>query len=688
MRSSMKFQITILALLVAMCWGHAALAQEQGEQPRPVQKAGIQLDFEDASLKTVLEYLSETAGLVVVQEVSVAGKVTVMSRQPLSVEEVVSLLNTVLKQKGYAAILMGRTLKIVKLADAKTHSIPVRSGNDPARIAPTDELITQIIPVRHADAAKLKDDLSPLVPSHANLTANVSSNALILTDTSANIRRIVEIVRALDTHMATVAEVRVFPLQYANATTTARLVNEVFKQEDTGLSQAQRARMSRLFRGRGQPAPTTDQSAKGPKVSAAADERTNTVVVSGPPDVLKVVEQVITDLDSNPTEEQAVFVYYVKNGQAAKMAEVLNNLFEQVSQTSGQGRSRQSQRNRNARSQQRSASNSAQSSGSGTLGDVYVVADEDTNSLLVMAASKHFDRVKEMLADLDRPVPQVLIKVLIAEVTHDKSLDIGAEFSALNLRVGDRGTKFFTDLGVAAQSEGLIFSLVEKNVEVALRALETVGTLDVLSRPYILTSDNQPATITVGQEVPFIRNTRTTETGQTINTIQYEDIGIILTVTPHINREGLVIMDVAPEISTLTGSTVPISETVDAPVFAKRSAKSRVAIRDGQTIVIGGLVEDRKTETIKRVPFLGSIPILGWLFRRTVTETAKTELLIFLTPHVAKEPETLKEMTKEELDGAMVVPEAVKPGAFDEHMKGLQRGGNQRKEKEGKQAAD
>src|SRR5205085_7069263 len=129
---------------------------------------------------------------------------------------------------------------------------------------------------------------------------------------------------------------------------------------------------------------------------------------------------------------------------------------------------------------------------------------------------------------------------------------------------------------------------------------------------------------------------RTTETGQTINTIQYQDIGIILNVTPHINEDGLVIMDVAPEVSSLTGTTVPISENASAPVFAKRSAQSRVGIKDGQTIVIGGLMEDRKTSTLSKVPLLGDVPGLGLLFQRRQTTKTKTELLIFLTPHVAQ----------------------------------------------------
>src|SRR5665213_3543712 len=218
---------------------------------------------------------------------------------------------------------------------------------------------------------------------------------------------------------------------------------------------------------------------------------------------------------------------------------------------------------------------------------------------------------------------------------------------------------------------GLVVSVLEANLNVTLHALATEGKLDVLSRPYILARDNQLATITVGQEVPFVTNTQLTETGQTINTIQYQDVGIILNVTPHINPEGLVILDVAPEISQLTGTTVSIGSGVDAPVIAKRSALSRVGIQNGQTIVIGGLMEDRKTDTISKVPILGDIPILGELFKRTQTDKTKTELLIFLTPHVAQQPDFLKDMAADEMRGTKLTPNAVSPGMFQEHMRGM-----------------
>src|SRR5690606_33875570 len=225
-----------------------------------------------------------------------------------------------------------------------------------------------------------------------------------------------------------------------------------------------------------------------------------------------------------------------------------------------------------------------------------------------------------------------------------------------------------------AAATGVVVQVLEEDFSAAVRALETAGKLDVLSRPYILASDNQVASITVGQEVPFVTNSRITDEGGIINTIDYADIGILLDVIPHINPDGLVILDVAPEISTLTSTTVPISELVNAPVIAKRSALSRVGVKSGQTIVIGGLMEDRKTSTVAKVPILGDIPLIGNAFRRTQQTKVKTELLIFLTPHVATDPDLLEDMADQELDGTQLVPNAVSPGTFRDHMEGLQRG--------------
>jgi general secretion pathway protein D len=717
------------------------------------------LNFRDASIDSVLDELSAAAGFIVVKEVKPEGRVTLVSKQPVNANEAISLLNTVLKNAGYAAIQQERILKIVRRDAAKRANIPVRTGSDPAKIANTDELITQVIPLRQADAVQLRQDLAPMISTEADFTANQSSNALVITDTSANIKRVVEIVSALDGHLADSASVLVKQLKYSSATNAAKLIDDLFGDQAqaggrSGRNQQQGPTFGGFFgggggggfpgfggfnrggqggQGGGGSSNQNQSGRQAVRVNASADDRTNIVVVTGPPETLQVVSDVLEKIDSNPASEESVFVYKLKNAQALNVESVVNILFNggtstnrtasRTTSNAGYGSSTLgSNRVGSSRSNSRSSSSSARGLGSSNTGtggfgggnntntgrfggtgtgggftggggffgalsaaaqqsaasiqdQVNVIADPDTNSLLVRTNPKNYDQVKAILDELDRPVAQVLIKVLIAEVTHDRNSDIGAEFSVLNLRPNGRGSAVGTDFNVApANPSGMIVSMLEENVAVTLRALETDGKLDVLSRPYILASDNQLATITVGQEVPFITRSQLTDTGQTINTIEYDDIGILLDVVPHINPDGLVILDVAPEISALTGGSVPISETVSSPIFAKRSAQSRVGVQNGQTIVIGGLMEDKKTQTIDKVPFLGDIPLVGNMFKRNRNQKTKTELLIFLTPHVAARPEQLKKMGEDELDGSKLVPSSVYPGAFQEHMRGLERG--------------
>jgi general secretion pathway protein D len=218
---------------------------------------------------------------------------------------------------------------------------------------------------------------------------------------------------------------------------------------------------------------------------------------------------------------------------------------------------------------------------------------------------------------------------------------------------------------VAAETRGGMVTLLQNDLEVTMRAMAEAGRLNVLSRPSILARNNEEATITIGQEVPFIRNSRITEDGQTINTVEYEDIGIILTVTPHIGADGRIEMEIAPEISTLGADTVPISDTVNAAVFSKRSAETSVTVPSGRTVIIGGLMEDQETRTVRKVPVLGDIWGVGALFRRTITEKSKTELLIFLTPTVVDSGDALVQLTHDERSRAAGVQERMGAGTVD-----------------------
>jgi general secretion pathway protein D len=622
------------------------------------------------------------------------------------------------------------------IADPRTNTVAVTAPPDSMKVVeqiihemetdPSTAFDIQSFSLKFADAtatAKLLGSLFQPDPAQAAAGAKATghesaikakvvaasddrTNTVVVTAPAETLKIIEAVVKMLDANPISGAEIQVFQLINADASTAAKLLQSTFQPAVLQTSAASATK----------PPGTVDAIRRLGWVSATSDDRTNTLIVTAPQEVMRVVTGIVKQLDSNPVSQQTFFIYRLRNGQAQNLEAVLNNLF-----SSGQSSSAGASARPGAGQQigaQGSAFSSRGLSGSTGLtasggtgigarrgtsgglsgvasgavppispgaaraasemsGQVYVVADIDTNSLLVTTATRYQTQVRAILSELDRPVPQVLIKVLVAEVSHDDTADWGVDFSVLNRRANGKGETGSTILGNAASANangGLVVSMLETNVNATLHALATAGKLDVLSRPYILASDNQLASITVGQEVPFITDTRLTDTGQTINTIQYQDVGIILNVTPHINPEGLVILDVAPEISQLADTTVPISAGVDAPVINKRSAQSRVGIINGQTIVIGGLMEDRKTTSVSKVPILGDIPLLGELFKRTQVSKSKTELLIFLTPHVAQQPETLKPMSQDEMNGTKLTPNAVEPGTFDDHLKGMNRG--------------
>jgi type II secretion system protein D len=853
------------------------------------------LNFKDVPLDTVLNYFSQSVGFEILADGPIDARITLISKQPVSADEAVSLLSSALKSNGFAVIREGRVLHIKSRDKAKHENVPVHFGADPTTIADSDDIITQVVPVANISAMKLKDDLSKIDPD-ADLTANEGSNSLIITDSSSSVRRFVEIVAQLDKQESTTSEVRIIQLKHANATetaklissffkvpgapgqqqnnqfnpggqqpnqqppsgaserhgvsvtavadertntliimaskeslksvdqivaqldteapnpapkavirlyplkfaaadATARLINDLFKssqnpsflellfgempsdedqhkivvtaesddrtntvivtaplecfkeiealihQLDTSPMVTQDYRVIHLRHGDAtnvaklvmdtfepkkpaennndefpiifiSPESMSQQPVHGLHINVTADERTNTILIAAPTEMLDPIARVVRDIDSDPTTEDTMFIYHLRNAQASHLGYTLNVLFGNVSQivqAYGQNNQSRQQYQQNEIGQQgQSQSNSSpdQSNGGGNNGQnsngnggnpsgggqrvvpglspgvlqainalngqALFVPEPDTNSLLVTVASKYEDQVRRIIEDLDHPVPQVLIKVLIAEVSRDNSTDVGVDYSVLNLRASGNGQEGVQTFG--APGTGLVVSILEDNLKATIHALETDGRLDVLSRPYILASDNQLASITVGQSVPFITESRLDTENNTINTVQYQDIGVILNVTPHINPGGSVILDVAPEISSLTNQNIQLSANVNSPVFQRRAANSRINVLNNQTIVIGGLMQDQNTTTINKLPILGDIPILGLLFQRAQVDKTKTELLIFLTPHVAEMPQVLQPMSDDERRGTVLTTQAVEPGVFEEHMRGMQRG--------------
>src|SRR5688572_24147000 len=285
------------------------------------------------------------------------------------------------------------------------------------------------------------------------------------------------------------------------------------------------------------------------------------------------------------------------------------------------------------------------------VGEAMISVDPETRKIIVIADEDTNLQVQNVIQSLDQPKPQVLTKAVFVQVTLGNDLDLGVEASYTHRSGGSTGTvatAFGLQDAAAIAAGGGVYNIIGEDFEATVRALKVVGKTEILSRPSILARNNQPAVIVVGQQVPFITNTRFDAVNGQINTVTYEDIGIILRVTPFISSDGMVEMIVAPEISSVSDRTVNISQGVNAAIIDKRSADTVVVTPNGQTVAIGGLISTQKTDQDRRVPLLGDIPGLGNLFKRKISTHMKTELIIFLTPYVVQRPGDLARMTEDE----------------------------------------
>jgi type II secretory pathway component GspD/PulD (secretin) len=448
----MKTNITlILGLTVGLASG--ALAQDAdapatdvAKPPAPIseKEKGIRFNFRGVPLEMVLNYMSEAAGFIIVLETRVEGKVDAWSNQPLTKEEAVELLNTILNKNGYAAIRNGRTLKIVSRDEAKTKDIPVRAGSKPEDIAKTDEMVTQIIPVQYANAAQLIQNLSQLLPTYATLTANESGNALVLTATQTDVRRMVEIVHALDTAISSVSTIRVFPLKYADAKELVNAVKELFAPPTTQNNNDRRSQFMNRFFGGGGPGGfggggpggfgggggaggagggTRGGSSGGnpaaTRVVAVADERSNSLIVSAPEDSLPIIEKLVKEVDVAVADVTELRVFHLKNADPMEMAELLAELFPDDTKSNsnnsqdirfggggfrggfGQGGFGPGGFGNNNNNRTRNNQSNAQSDRMKKMGRVTAVPDPRTSALIVSAAGDLMPQIAEMIEQLD-----------------------------------------------------------------------------------------------------------------------------------------------------------------------------------------------------------------------------------------------------------------------------------------------
>jgi len=388
----------------------------------------LMLNFEDVPLQSVLEYMSEAAGFIILGDTKVSGDVTILSKQPLNREEAVDLLDTILNEKGYTAIRRGRILKIVEKNKALIEDLPVKSGADPADIPKKDVMVTQIIPIRFGNAGQLIENITELLPDYATISANAGSNAIILTDTQQSIHRIAEIVSALDTSISSISEIRVFPLVYADAKQLADVIKGLFQSSSSGSSRSSSSRgsssgiaeMMRARFGGGSSSSRSSGSsgrssrsggsgssaalAAASRVVAISEERTNSLVVSAPSDVIPTIEQLVKEMDRTIEDVTEIQVFKLQNADAYEMADVLTSLFSDKDEIeNSRGGYRFGSYGRSSSSSSRSRSGSSGNSSERMLQQkkVVAVADPRTNSVIVSATAELMKQIALMVERLD-----------------------------------------------------------------------------------------------------------------------------------------------------------------------------------------------------------------------------------------------------------------------------------------------
>ena len=576
------FLVGIFAILVLLS-GSAFAA-------KAALSSKVTLNFNATDINAVISAVSEMTGRNFIVDPRVKGKVTVISHRALDSSEIYQVFLSVLKVHGFAAIPGRNVTKIVPEVNAKQDAI--RTGNK--NIPLSDEFITQVLEIKNVDAAQLVPILRPLVPQRGHLAAYPGSNVLVISDSASNIRRLKKIINSID--QATGDEIEVVILQHASASEVVRIINQL-----------------------------SSQDAKKKKNNIIADDRTNSILLGGNKASRLRVKALIAHLDTPVDDGGSTQVVYLRNAVAKDLVPVLTGVSKSVSGAKGK------------------------KVGASTASTINIQADENTNSLVITAPPDVFRSLRSVIRRLDVRRAQVLVEAVIAEVSKNANAEFGIQWGAGSEKSGVAGLVSF---GLGGGISGLLstppsvgsgLSLVAGNPSASnpigglVRALDSDDKSNILSTPSLLTLDNEEAEIIVGKNVPFITGSyASTGGGSTpanpFQTVQREDVGLTLRITPQINEGNAIKLKVEQEVSSVDKS----ADAVDL-ITKKRSIKTNVIVNDGQMIVLGGLIEAVQTEQEQRVPGLGDIPLLGWLFRYNTTKLDKTNLMVFLQPTILKD---------------------------------------------------
>ena len=474
--------------------------------------------------------------------------------------------------------------------------------------------------------------------------ADVRTNSLVVTAPLESMPLMESLVTAVDVPPQN-AKIRVFRLRNADAEEMVKMLEKLFEQKTTttgggragGGAQPERE----LTIGEGLGAEGGRQM-----IAFTTDVRTNSVIAAGTPGYLDLAESMVLDLDTIPIQARKTIVFAPLNTKAESLEPTIKS-FSDAEQKRLQDIGKEV------------------STGVKQERQITVIANKDANRLILDFDPRFEKTVMEVMHDLDQPPPQVLIQVLIIEVTMDNSLELGVEFAFQDLqfaKAGPTDTTTFdyvlgTDIGAAGSGlGGFTFTITGADFNFLFRTLQNEGSLNVLSRPQIVAMDNQKASIDVSSDVPYVTGTSTTTGGQMTTSVGRSDVGIQLEVTPQINPDGFVRMEIKQTVSDVTGSTVDVAPGVTAPIFFKREANTTVTVKDNETVVLGGLITSRTENREQKIPLVGDIPGLGLLFRHQSDESKRTELLLVLTPHVIRTIDDFHELSVQERDRLEITP--------------------------------
>jgi len=570
----------------------------------------FELNFTDTDINAVITAVAKLTGKNFIIDPRVKGKVTIITHKSMSKDEVYEVFQSMLKVHGFAAVPGKSAIKIVPEVNAKQDTIITVTRDD---YRDGDELVTKVIPIKHVTAAQLVPILRPLVPQRGHLAAYPESNVLIISDSAGNIDRLSEIIMRIDQSVN--QQIEVMPLQHAVASEVVRVVNQLH------------------------------QGAKDKTdFTIVADDRTNSVLLGGDKGERLRLRAIITHMDIPLELSGNTQVIYLRYANAADLVKVLTD----VSKTIVKG----------------TAGKAATATTTTSDSDINIQADENTNALIINAPPGVMRSLRSVVSQLDIRREQVHIEAILAEVSYTKASQLGVEWafdgSEGGNKTGPIGVLNFSSFappGLAGLLEsppllgdGLNLGLgrVENGdltLGVLVRALAGDSNTNILATPSIVTLDNEEASIVVGQNVPFLTGSYASTGGGTtptnpFQTIERQDVGITLKITPQINEGNTIKLNILQEISSLTAAAT----TVDV-ITSKREITTNVLVEDDQILVLGGLIDDQLRESEAKIPGLGDIPVLGWLFKYKTVDKVKTNLMVFIHPTIMRNEAITSKMT-------------------------------------------